>query len=163
MKRILFLLAFVPALICAQDEVKFMGIPICYTYEQLTTELSKKLTKKHVNEIETDFTGTFAGIDECDISVVRNDSGYVDQIIVMKNLWYKSADVPTLKLMYDDKYGNPIDVDNRDKEIVTYTYRMGETMINFMIEFDKYNPSKTIGFDIFYFPRKYRGFSTDDI
>lgn len=166
MKKLFILLAAAVMAInvMAQVEVKFMGIPVSYSYEQFISELGQKVQLEYHYSTSDEYKGTFAGIEDCGIGVEKDESGDVKQIIVDKNLWRAPADIQTLKLKYDTKYGAPIsDREDRDNTHY-YTYKAGDTQIELILEYgDRYDPSRVTSFVIIYQPRKFQGFSTDDI
>ena len=160
MKRLLLVLLFTPVLISAQT-VKFMGVPVDYSYEKFKKELSKKLQLNSDSVYYCEFRGTFAGIDNCVISVANSQTRDVTRIMVEKILIDQPEIAPKLKSSYDGKYGRPIEENYLGGPI--YTYKMGDTQINLCIHYDQnLSPNKIV---ITYFPREYKksDVSDDDI
>lgn len=152
-----------------------MGIPINLPYEQFLTELSNKegVAEFQRFDFEASCKTKFAGLDTCNVIVYKNDSGYVEMIAVeQQDYRYETGSSAKLKVLYDEKYGSPVEIgdylhskvlgtmNSFEYNLVRYTYKKGVSQIDFVIFKSRGRDSE---FLVLYYPRGFEGLSSDDI
>lgn len=120
MKRIILYLMFLALSlsVSAQQSVKFMGIPITDTYDEFVEKLAEKMHLDQRSGSRSQFSGTFAGMDSCCISVSRDpnhdpyktDLGWIivcPHATSYQHGYVKQETIENIVSLYSQKYGQP--------------------------------------------------------
>ena len=169
MKKILFILLFIPTLLSAQTEVSVMGVPISLPAKQFVREWAAEnnyeLAENQIEWLNNEFRSTeeaeiysfgaiveFAGISGCHFEVYSNLDESINRIKVTNDVWNERRNMLPLKDAFDSRYGAPTS-SQVNWEDVTYVYMVGSTRIEFKLFFkDNRHPELPSRLSITYTP-----------